>query len=109
MESNDLGDRSGLPILHTRRYYGIGNDTTYVLCELQPDPDLPPEPQNLEASVFNGNNVHLIWEEPNYTTGILLAYNVYRNGIIIQSVLEEEYFDLNMINGQYNYFATAVV
>ena len=86
----------------------LENDTTYVLCELQPDPDLPPEPQNLEASVFNGNNVHLIWEEPNYTTGILLAYNVYRNGIIIQSVLEEEYFDLNMINGQYNYFVTAV-
>ena len=86
----------------------LENDTTCVLCELVPDPDLPPEPQNLEASVFNGNNVHLTWEEPNYTTGILLAYNVYRNGIIIQSVLEEEYFDLNMIYGQYIYFVTAV-
>ncbi len=86
----------------------LENDTTYVLCELVPDPDLPPEPQNLEAIVFDGNNVHLTWEEPNYTTGILLAYNVYRNGIIIQSVLEEEYFDLNMIAGQYIYFVTAV-
>jgi len=86
----------------------LENDTTYVLCELVPDPDLPPEPQNLEAFVFNGNNVHLTWEEPNYTTGILLAYNVYRNGIIIQSVLEEEYFNLNMIYGQYIYFVTAV-
>ncbi|MCK4311401.1 MAG: carboxypeptidase regulatory-like domain-containing protein, partial [Candidatus Cloacimonetes bacterium] len=55
----------------------LENDTTYVLCELVPDPDLPPEPQNLEAFVFNGNNVHLTWEEPNYTRDILLAYNVY--------------------------------
>jgi hypothetical protein len=86
----------------------VETDTTYVLCELLPDPDLPPEPQNLEASVYNGNNVHLTWEEPNYIRDILLAYNVYRNGIIIQSVLEEEYFDLNMINGQYIYFVTAV-
>jgi hypothetical protein len=86
----------------------LENDTTYVLCELAFDPNLPPEPQNLEAFVFNGNNVHLTWEEPNYTRDILLAYNVYRNGIIIQSVLEEEYFDLNMINGQYHYFVTAV-
>jgi len=86
----------------------LENDTTYVFCELLPNPDLPPEPQNLEASVFDGNNVHLTWEEPNYSRDILLAYNVYRNGIIIQSVLEEEYFDLNLINGQYNYFVTAV-
>ena len=86
----------------------LENDTTYVLCELVPDPDLPPEPQNLEAFVFNGNNVHLTWEEPDYTRDILLAYNVYRSGIIIQSVLEEEYFDLNLINGQYHYFVTAV-
>jgi hypothetical protein len=38
----------------------------------------------------------------------LLAYNVFRNGIILQSVLAEEYFDLDLINGNYSYYISAV-
>ncbi|MEA2095338.1 MAG: carboxypeptidase-like regulatory domain-containing protein [Candidatus Cloacimonadota bacterium] len=84
------------------------DDTTYVLCELEPDPNTPPPPQNPQASVYDGNNVHLTWEEPDLPDEELLAYNVYRNGIIVQSVIAEEYFDLNLINGDYSYFISAV-
>ena len=84
------------------------DDTTYVLCELEPDPDTPPPPQNPQASVYDGNNVHLTWEEPELPIEELLAYNVYRNGIILQSILTEEYFDLNLINGYYSYYISAV-
>jgi len=84
------------------------NDTINVLCELNPDPDTPPSPQNPQAIVFDGNNVHLTWEAPDDPSEELLAYNVYRNGIILQSILDEEYFDLDMINGDYSYFISAV-
>ena len=84
------------------------DNTTYVLCELEPDPDTPPPPQNPQASVYDGNNVHLTWEEPELPTEELLAYNVYRNGIILQSILTEEYFDLDLINGYYSYYISAV-
>jgi hypothetical protein len=84
------------------------DNTTYVLCELEPDPNTPPPPQNPQASVYDGNNVHLIWEEPELPTEELLAYNVYRNGIILQSILTEEYFDLDLINGYYSYYISAV-
>ncbi|MDO9578003.1 MAG: carboxypeptidase regulatory-like domain-containing protein [Candidatus Cloacimonadales bacterium] len=83
------------------------NDTTYVLCELIENPDTPPSPQNLEAEVIEENNVQLTWEAP-ATRDILLAYNVYRNGYLIVSVLEEEFLDLNLVNGIYEYFVTAV-
>ena len=84
------------------------DDTTYVLCELEPDPNTPPSPQNPQASVYDGSNVHLTWEEPELPDEELLAYNVYRNGIILQSILTEEYFDLDLINGYYSYFISAV-
>jgi len=84
------------------------NDTIYVLCELVPDPDTPPSPQNPQASVYDGNNVHLTWEEPELPSEELLAYNVYRNGIILVSIIEEEYYDLALINGLYSYYISAV-
>jgi len=84
------------------------NDTIYILCELTQDPNTSPSPQNLQAAVVNGNDVHLTWEEPELPTEELLAYNVYRNGIIIQSVLTEEYFDLDLIDGYYSYTVSAV-
>lgn len=84
------------------------NDTIYVSCELMPDPNTPPSPQNPQAEVYDGNNVHLSWEEPELPTEELLAYNVYRNGIILESILEIEYFDVDVINGFYSYYISAV-
>jgi len=83
------------------------DDTTYVLCELIVNPDTPPEPQNVTAEIVDENNVQLNWDSPD-TRDILLAYNVYRNGYLIQSVLQEEYLDMDLVNGEYSYFLTAV-
>lgn len=85
----------------------IEDDTTYILCEMTVDPDTPPEPENLTAEIVDDNNVLLNWNSPNFRD-ILLAYNVYRNGYLIQSVLQEEYLDEDLINGEYSYFITAV-
>jgi len=86
----------------------VEDDTIYVLCELEPDPNTPPPPQNPQATVYDENNVHLTWEEPELPTEELLAYNVYRNGIIVQSIIAEEFFDTDLINGFYSYFISAV-
>ena len=83
------------------------NDTTYVLCELIVNPDIPPSPQNLTADIYDENNVLLNWEPPN-TRDILLAYNVYRNGYLIVSVLEEFFDDQDLVAGSYDYFVSAV-
>ncbi|MCF7858429.1 MAG: carboxypeptidase regulatory-like domain-containing protein [Candidatus Cloacimonetes bacterium] len=84
------------------------NDTTYVTCELEPDPDTPPSPQNLQTEIYDGNNVHLTWEAAEYPIEELLAFNIYRNGFIISSVILEEYNDVNLVNGIYNYYISAV-
>ncbi len=83
------------------------NDTIFVLCEIVENPDSPPSPLNLEGNVYGEYNVHLSWDAP-ATREILLAYNVYRNGFLISSVLEETYDDLNLIAGAYGYFVSAV-
>ena len=84
------------------------NDTSYVFCEMEENPENLPEPNNLSAEIFSDNNVHLTWEEPEESEFYLIAYNIIRNNVIIQSVLDEEYDDLDLVNGTYNYFVTAV-
>ncbi len=83
----------------------IAPDTTFVVCALTPNPNLPPSPQNLQAQIIQ-NDVALSWEYP--FNEELLAYNIYRDGIVIQSVIPENYLDADLINGEYFYFVTAV-
>ena len=86
----------------------FADDTTFVNCEMEIDPSIPPEPQNLEAEIYDNNNVHLFWEAPEESEDIFLAYNIYRNDVVIQSVLEEDYYDMALISGIYRYFVAAV-
>ena len=86
----------------------IPEDTTSVICELEIDPEIPPGPQDLQAEIIDENDVFLSWLEPDNPDDILLAYNIYRNNVIIESVLLEEYYDLYLIAGIYDYFVTAV-
>jgi len=86
----------------------FADDTTYVNCEMEIDASIPPEPENLTAEIYYDNNVHLFWEPPEESEAIFLAYNIYRNDVVIQSVLEEEYYDLDIIPGIYSYYVTAV-
>ena len=83
------------------------DDTTYVNCEMEVDPSIPPEPENLNAAIYEDNNAHLFWEPPEDSEHIFLAYNVYRNDVVIASVLEEEHDDLDLVPGIYIYFVTA--
>ena len=84
------------------------DDTTYVLCEMEINPDTPASPQNLEVTIFEENSVLLIWEAPEIYREELLAYNVYRNGFILQSVLEETFSDFDLVGGTYSYHVSAV-
>ena len=86
----------------------LADDTTFVLCALEGNPFLPPSPSNLTAEIINARNIYLNWEEPENSDYQFLAYNIYRNNVIIQSVINEEFTDENLVNGEYSYFITAV-
>jgi len=86
----------------------VENETSNVICEMELNPENPPEPNNLSYEIYSVNNVHLEWDEPESSEFYLVAYNIYRNNVIIQSILNEEYEDLDLLAGTYNYFVTAV-
>ena len=69
--------------------------------------NLPTIPQNLTAFVINANRIDLNWEISTDNIGIV-GYNIYRNGIIIDNVIMNNYSDVNISpNINYNYTVTA--
>ncbi len=65
-----------------------------------------PVPQNLVAN-SQGDNVFLVWEEPE-TTRELLEYYIYRNDEQIGNVSNLFYIDVNVPSGIYEYYITAL-
>ncbi len=71
-------------------------------------------PQNVEATENGPGNITLTWEAPNPDSSHWLrGYNVYRNGVKLNSSLITEitgliYEDTNLANGTYNYQVTSV-
>ena len=62
-------------------------------------------PQNLQA-LTEENGVFLSWQaSPPATTD---NYNIYRNGLLVASTSENEYADLCMLPGTYDYTVTSV-
>ncbi|RLC50199.1 MAG: hypothetical protein DRZ79_04770, partial [Candidatus Cloacimonadota bacterium] len=86
----------------------VADDTTFVSCALELNPFSPPSPSNLAAEIFDGYNVHLTWEEPEDSEFQFIAYNIYRNNVIIQSVITNDFTDENLVCGEYLYYVTAV-
>jgi len=62
-------------------------------------------PQNLTATV-DDNDVLLDWDAPGLKN--LLGYNVFRDDEAIGYTVETEYTDLDLENGLYGYYVTAV-
>jgi hypothetical protein len=65
-------------------------------------------PTGLVASVDDADNVFLEWTAP--PTRALLGFNIYRNGVQIDSVADPYttfYYDINPPAGTYNYYVTA--
>ncbi|MCX6234523.1 MAG: T9SS type A sorting domain-containing protein, partial [Bacteroidetes bacterium] len=79
---------------------------------LEPEPCLPP--LNLEGVVLNEVDVYLTWQS---STAVdrstnrmsLLGYNVYRDGVKINTslVMETQYTDMDLAPGSYTYYVTA--
>ncbi|MCL2073774.1 MAG: T9SS type A sorting domain-containing protein [Marinilabiliaceae bacterium] len=68
-------------------------------------------PTNLSVNVAQYENSAVItWEAPENIDSELLGYNVYRDNVLINSVLinETEYLDENLTNGTYFYQVSAV-
>ena len=71
-------------------------------------------PYNLQANVFEYNNVHLEWLVPDTdsktrnSTKALLSFNIYRNGNLLTNTPLTEYDNLGLLSGTYNYTVTAV-
>ncbi|MDR2083380.1 MAG: C25 family cysteine peptidase [Bacteroidales bacterium] len=55
-----------------------------------------------------GNNVYLTWNEPNTTTINVVEYKVYRNTVLITTVSNTNYDDIDLINGDYIYCIEAI-
>jgi len=87
------GGVTGNPLYHFDNYCLDGEDE----C-------LPP--QNPVATVFDEVNVHFIWDPP--VSGVVLSYNVFRDGTYIANTTNTEYDDLNLDPGTYVYCVSAV-
>lgn len=64
-------------------------------------------PENLIGEDIE-DSVILSWNAPQNQLQPVSAYNVYRNGLIIQTVSDSFYTDTNLIENSYEYFVTAV-
>lgn len=64
-------------------------------------------PENLVATIAS-NDVFLEWEAPQYQPQALSAYNVYRDGILLETTTQTAYQDLNLIGDAYEYYITAI-
>jgi hypothetical protein len=77
---------------------------------LEPEPCLPP--LNLAGEVVNIFDVQLTWQSPTAVdrstkNKSLLGYNVYRDGVKINTVVETQYTDMDLATGTYTYYVTA--
>ena len=62
-------------------------------------------PSNLSA-LTDFEQIHLTWDPP--SLGIPLSYNIYRDNVLINNVVESNYTDTNLINFvEYIYYVTA--
>jgi hypothetical protein len=50
----------------------------------------------------------LEWEAPQYQPQALSAYNIYRDGILLETTTQTAYQDLNLIGDAYEYYITAI-
>lgn len=64
-------------------------------------------PSNL-SYILDQNNLNLFWTAAADSARALIGYNVYRNGILHDTRPETSYSDLNLPNGLYTYYVTAV-
>ncbi len=69
--------------------------------------NLPPSPQNLTATV-QYNTVNLSWLPPQENDYYLIAYNIYRNNILIASTPDTLYTDTGLVLGEYTYYVAAL-
>lgn len=93
-----------LAYLLSPRYTGYPNVTGTVSI-IQAVPVLP-APINLNAIVFDDNNVNLTWEVE--SKAVFQNFKVYRNDELIASPTETTYLDEGLLNGAFEYYVTAV-
>lgn len=99
-----LSGAQPLAYLLSPRYAGYPNVTGTVSI-IQAVPVLP-APINLNAIVFEDNNVNLTWEVE--TKAVFQNFKVYRNDELIASPTETTYLDEGLLNGAFEYYVTAV-
>jgi len=69
--------------------------------------DVPYPPRMLSGTV-NGDDISLVWQAPATASREVLSYNVYRDGLLIDNVSDPAYADMDLANGIYDYYVTAV-
>ena len=96
----------GYQTLHEQNIQIPANDTLSHNFQLIPQENIPPSPNNLVAEV-NYNSVLLSWQPPQESEHFFIAYNVFRNNVLIFSTTDTNYVDNNLVIGEYTYYITA--
>ncbi len=101
---------------YTDEAMAAGAYTYYVVAvydegESDPSPSITinivlPVPQNLTANPQNGN-IALLWNAPTSVRD-LIGYKVYRDNIELATTTTTFYVDMNVPNGVYEYYVTAL-
>ncbi|MCF8366566.1 MAG: T9SS type A sorting domain-containing protein [Bacteroidales bacterium] len=99
-----LSGDQGVAYLLSPRYAGYP-DVTGTALVAQDAPSLQ-APTNLLANVVDGNNVDLTWEMDGKAG--FLNFNIYRNDALIATTSETMYSDTDLLNGDFEYFVTAL-
>lgn len=63
-------------------------------------------PTELQAQAIE-HDILLSWTEPAYARN-LTAYRVYRNSVLLNQTTQTSYLDVDLLNGSYSYFVTAL-
>jgi len=91
-------------------YYQVNQDVTVSsdtpLITVSMETLLTPE--NLQGNSPVENFVNLSWAEPVGSPEEVVAYNVYKNGVIFQTITETSYIEEVAVAGTYDYAVSAI-
>lgn len=97
---------------HCQNYFEAieSNITVTENQELNLDVNLTPcsPPTDLVAEVINDADVQLNWTAPQNQLQPVIGYNILRNDVLVESVFDTSYMDVNLFNGSYIYQVNAI-
>jgi hypothetical protein len=97
-----LPDRDYTYFVKGVNQYGEGPQSNYIQAHTY---TVPAAPFALDYYI-RGNEVELVWQEPETTSGEI-TYNIYRDNTLLGNSYLPNYIDTNVATGNHTYYVTA--